>query len=187
MPNSTYIAILRGINVSGHNMIKMPALAALFEKEGFQGCKTYIQSGNVLFNLEETDEQKLSAQIKAAITSEFGFDVPVIVLSLKAMQSVLEHSPFLKSQEEDITNLHATFLYQPPAKELLEKIDAQKYLPDEFILADKTIYLHCPQGYGRTKLNNNFFESKLKVTATTRNWKTVAELVRLGNELASEG
>ncbi|CAG5067879.1 hypothetical protein DYBT9623_00606 [Dyadobacter sp. CECT 9623] len=186
MPKSTYIAILRGINVSGKNMVKMPALAAMFEQEGFENCRTYIQSGNVLFTFEETDEQELAAQITDAIANAFGYDVPVIVLKVDTMQSVFDKNPFLKAQKEDIADLYVTFLSESPALELVEKIDAQKYQPDQFVLEGNTIYIHCPQGYGRTKLNNNFFESKLKVAATTRNWKTVAELVRQGNELASQ-
>ncbi|KAA0992388.1 DUF1697 domain-containing protein [Dyadobacter aurulentus] len=186
MLRSTYVAILRGINVSGHNLIKMPALVSLLEKEGFEDCKTYIQSGNVLFNTEKADEQKVSARIKTAIENAFGYDVPVIVLSLAALRSVLEQNPFLELQHEDITKLHATFLSEIPDKEAFGKIDGDKYKPDEFILVGNTIYLFCPDGYGRTKLNNNFFENKLKVTATTRNWKTVVELVRLAEALSTQ-
>ena len=174
-----FIAVLRGINVSGKNMIKMPVLAKTFVDLGFTEVSTYLQSGNILFRSGEknTDcEQK----IRHRIDKDFGLSVPVIVFSREYLQRIREENPFAKKAEIDQNKLHVTFLSEEPSAENFEKIKADQYLPDEFILQDNVIYLFCPAGYGNTKLHNNFFENKLKVMATTRNWNTVNKLVELG-------
>ncbi len=181
---NTYIAILRGINVSGHKMIKMETLRAMFERLNFKNTKTYIQSGNVVFQSKEININKLEQKIVKEIQKEFGFEVPVIVKELDEIKIVLENNPFVNKRKEDITKLHVTFLSAEPAKDSIEKIKDMNYMPDEFILTGKAIYLFCPNGYGNTKLNNNFFENKLKVAATTRNWKTVNELVSIGKAIS---
>ncbi len=180
----TYITILRGINVSGHKMIKMEALRKMFEALNFKNVKTYIQSGNVVFQSKETNSDKLEKKIAKKIQEEFGFEVPVMVKELYEIKTVLKNNPFINKRKEDITKLHVTFLSGEPEMEAIDKIKEEQYIPDEFILAGKNIYLFCLNGYGNTKLNNNFFENKLKVVATTRNWKTVNELVLMGENIS---
>ncbi|MCE6991733.1 DUF1697 domain-containing protein [Dyadobacter sp. CY323] len=184
MARETYIAILRGINVSGSNMLKMPVLQKLLGDAGFEDVKTYIQSGNVIFNYKASETEKLARLIEKELNDQLKMTVPVIVLDLETVRKVFEHNPFLKSRNEENANLHVTFLSDSPDLEKVSKIETEKYLPDEFIFSGNAIYLFCPDGYGKTKLNNNFFENKLKQKATTRNWKTVTELVRLGEEVA---
>lgn len=99
------------------------------------------------------------------------------------MKKVMASNPFLKQKGTDIERLFVTFLADTPNKTEKDKIEKLDYSPDNFIMNGKEIYLYCPNGYGRTKLNNNFFENKLKVTATTRNWNTVNKLVEMGEEL----
>lgn len=179
-----YISILRGINVSGHKMIKMEELTSLFKSLDFKNVKTYIQSGNVVFQAIETDVHKLAKRIEEKISERFGFEVPVLVKGKKELEAVLQNNPFAKSKDKDVLKLHVTFLSHEPDKSYIDKINQLQYLPDEFVIEGSVIYLYCPNGYGNTKLNNNFFESKLKVTATTRNWKTVNELVNMANMLS---
>ena len=107
-----------------------------------------------------------------------------MVKELDEIADVLENNPFVNKRKEDITKLHVTFLSHEPEHSFLDKIKDLKYASDEFILFGKNVYLFCPDGYGNTKLSNNFFESKLKVTATTRNWKTINELMVLGKSVA---
>ena len=173
------VAILRGINVSGKNMIKMPALTNMLKEIGFHSVKTYLQSGNVIFKSQSTKPEDFAKQISDRIQKEFGLKVPVIVISGSYLQKVRDSNPFVKRNDIDLTKLHVTFLSEEPASENESKINAEQYLPDEFVVEKRTVYLHCPGSYGETKLNNNFFENKLKVTATTRNWKTVNALVEL--------
>ena len=180
---STYISILRGINVSGHKMIKMEALRKLFGDLNFKNTQTYIQSGNVIFQDKNTKCEILEKKIAKGIKDEFGFDVPVLVKEVEEVKSVLKNNPFVNKRKEDITRLHVTFLSHEPDKAIIEKIGEGQYASDEFIVFGKAIYLFCPNGYGNTKLSNNFFENKLKVIATTRNWKTVNELVTIAEKI----
>ena len=179
----TYIAILRSINVSGKNMIKMNELTALFESTGFKKVKTYIQSGNVIFQAGVKDISQLEKLIQQKIKEQFGLDVPVMVKTKDYLAGVIEGNLFIKRSDVDTSRLHVTFLSEAPNQTNADKIKPEQYLPDEFIIIGSAIYLYCPSGYGNTKLNNNFFESKLKVTATTRNWKTVNELFNLASSI----
>jgi uncharacterized protein (DUF1697 family) len=160
-------------------VIKMEALRKLYSDLGFQNIKTYIQSGNVLFQHSKSNQQDLEKKISEKIAAEFNFKVPVIVKNIDEMKSVLQNNPFTKKKNIDALKLHVTFLSHEPEQSYVDNIKAINFSPDEFFLLGNIIYLHCPNGYGNSKLNNNFFESKLKVLATTRNWKTVNELVAL--------
>ncbi|MCL5992285.1 MAG: DUF1697 domain-containing protein [Bacteroidetes bacterium] len=178
----TYISILRGINVSGQKKIQMADLKALYEELKLKEVITYIQSGNVIFKAEKKlSGTELSKRIEKKIFEKYNFDVPVIIRTISEMKKVLSVNPFLKQKGIDIESLYVTFLAETPMKADLEKIVKLDYTPDKFIIIGKEVYLHCPNGYGRTKLNNNFFENKLKVAATTRNWNTVNKLVEMGD------
>lgn len=100
------------------------------------------------------------------------------------MISIIKSNPFLNRKNIDITKLHVTLLADEPAQANIDKLKDMHYEPDEFILCEREIYLYCPNGYGITKLNNNFFENKLKVTATTRNWKTMNELLSITENIS---
>ena len=176
---TTYISILRGINVSGKSIIKMDALRKMFIDTGFENVQTYIQSGNVIFKTKKISASQLEKKISSEIEKQFGLKVPVLVIELGELKRVVKNNPFANDKSKDTDFFHVTFLSEKPAKENMDKIFAANFLPNEFIAIDKTIYLYCPNGYGNTKINNNFFENKLKLTATTRNWKTVNELVRI--------
>lgn len=172
----TQIAILRGINVSGQKKIIMTELKELFQTLGFVNVQTYIQSGNIVFQSNETN---LALTIKEAIHDRFTFDVPVQVILGEAMQAMMTENPFLSNNQLDEKFLHYTFLESVPSHELVDQLKEQEFPGEEFQLVGKVVYLYCPNGYGRAKLNNNFLERKLKVSATTRNHKTVNKLVEL--------
>lgn len=174
----TYISILRGINVGGHKLIKMQALTKLYEDLGFKNVKTYIQSGNVVFQAIQTDSTLLEKLISQKITEVFAFEVPIIVRLQKEIAKIYKSNPFINDKHYDVSVLHVTFLSQKPKQADVAKITGD-FGNDEFIISDKAIYLHCPNGYGNTKLTNTFFENKLKVSATTRNWKTTTELLNM--------
>jgi uncharacterized protein (DUF1697 family) len=179
----TYISILRGINVSGHRMIKMNDLKALCAELGFQQVQTYIQSGNIIFLHRKADPQKLSARLKQAIAQKFDFDVPVITLARKELDEVIQANPFIQDPSKDPKFLHVTFLSEKGDPSAFDLLAAADYQPDCLALRSRSIYLYCPGGYGTSKLTNGFFERKLKITATTRNWKTTQELLRLSSEI----
>ena len=178
----TYISMLRGINVSGQKPVKMDQLRRMFEALGFTQVKTYVQSGNVVFQAKKGSPADLSRKIEAGILAEFGFDVPVVSKTAEEIGHAIQNNPFLKEKAIDPTKLHVTFLSGAPAKPALEKLSALAAEPDRFYSHASEIYLHCPNGYGRTKLSNNALEKLLSLRATTRNWKTVNELYRMATE-----
>jgi uncharacterized protein (DUF1697 family) len=182
----TYISILRGINVSGQKLIKMSDLQELFSALGYKNIKTYIQSGNVIFQSTKKNTAALATEISKAITANYQFTVPVLVKSKQEIEETIKHNPFVKRTNIDLSKLHVTFLSATPDAALVSKIADINYDDDEFIVDENIVYLHCPKTYGNTKLSNNYFENKLKVTATTRNWKTVNELFSIA-EKTSEG
>jgi len=179
----TIISILRGINVSGKNKIPMAELKALYEKAGFKNVTTYIQSGNVVFSVDKKEINTLPEKIQQLIFKKYGFTVPVIIRTVDEIESIIKKNPLLKVKGIDVEKLHVTFLSAYSSEQALEKIKAYDYKPDEFIIVEREVFISCPNGYGNTKLSNTFFENKLKVTATTRNWRTVNELLRLGNAI----
>lgn len=173
------VSFLRGINVSGKKLIAMEDLRALYGDLGFTNVESYIQSGNVVFESEEADSQAIAQMISDKITEAYNFTVPVIVRTAEEIRDVIEDNPFLREMYIEEDRLHVTFLAEAPKPELAEKMHDQKFQPERFAVHHKEVYLYCPNGYGNTKLNNNFFESKLKVSATTRNWKTVNKLAEM--------
>jgi len=175
----TYISILRGINITGHRIIKMEALRAMYAKLGYTAIQTYIQSGNVIFRCEKASPHEIGMEISEAIESNFGFDVPVIVLDRDELSQIISDNPYVKEESKDSSKVHVTFLSDFPDKEKFKLIPEGDYQGDQLYLVDRAIYVYCPNGYGNTKLNTNFFESKLKVKATCRNWKTTLELLRI--------
>lgn len=177
---NTYIAILRGINVSGQKKILMKELVHHLESLGFTNVRTYIQSGNVIFESEQ--EEKLQLLIENKIKAVYSFDVPVQVHEAEYFVHVLENNPFLVNNDVDEKFLHVTFLGDAPDSQLADVLEELKFGSDEFVINEREVYLYCPNGYGKTKLTNTFFERKLKVSTTTRNWKTVTNLVALSHQ-----
>ena len=178
---ATWTSILRGINVSGHKSVKMDALRKSYEALGFQNVATYVQSGNVIFTSENNEEDALAETIMQQIEKDFGFEVPVIVLSADKLNCIIDNNPFVKSDKEE-RFLYVTFLASKPKKFDLHAIEEKKRTSEEILITDDAVYLYCPSGYGRTKLNNNFLEKKLQVRATTRNWKTTNVLLNMAHQ-----
>lgn len=176
----TFISILRGINVSGQKKILMADLKSLYESQKFSDVSTYIQSGNVSFKTnEKLSDVQLAQKIEKAIYKKYSFEVPVIIRNEDELIKITSSNPFLKEKSIDIKKLHVTFLSQIPDNAEIKNITEVDYSPDRFIITGKEIYLHIPESYGETKLSNNFFEKKLKVKATTRNWNTVNQLLEM--------
>lgn len=181
---TTYIALLRGINVSGHHKIKMTELKQLFLDLGYHDVSTYIQSGNVIFKSYIKEPILIEDTIISAISKHFGHTIKVLILTKNELTTIFNSNPFLaKDPTMDISKLYVTILNKKADLARIPHIEIHiETSDDEFQLIENTIYLHCPKGYGNTKLNNNLFEKKLQVTATTRNWKTISKLVELSNQ-----
>ena len=175
-----FISILRGINVSGQNRILMTDLKILYERLTFEDVTTYIQSGNVIFKTAlELSNQELAKKIEQAIYDKYNFVVPVIIRSLEEIKDIISSNPFIEEGDINTEKLHVTFLAEKPNETYLQSINNVDYPPDKLIIKNKEVFLYCPGSYGETKLSNKFFENKLRVSATTRNWKTINKLFEI--------
>jgi len=179
---TTFVALLRGINVGGRNTIPMSELKALFSSLGLDDVSTYIQSGNVVFRSASGDERDVAAKIEARIAEIFGIDVTVVLRTPEALAKIADGNPFLK-RGVDPSKLHVAFLDRPSAADAVARLDPGRSPPDEFSVDGREIYLHLPNGVGRSKLTIDYFERQLGVRATVRNWRTLLKL----RELSSSG
>ena len=183
----TLISMLRGINVSGQKTIRMAELKAFYESLGYTRVTTYVQSGNVVFDCLDQDVSALAGSLEKEFARRFGFSVGVVVRHSTDFGRVIASNPFITHRNEDPHRLHVTFLSALPSavalNNLKESKDSKEPIDttDEYSLSGTEIFLFCPNGYGKTKLSNRFFEEKLSVLATTRNWKTVTALYSLAN------
>ena len=173
-----YIALLRGVNVSGQKKIPMADLGDLLSKEKLENVQTYIQSGNVVFQSLEKKKEILETKIHKAIKSYFGFDVPVLVKSPMELQQIFNDCPF---PEEQKINSYFIMLYSVADIVLVDKISKLTYTNEVFKITDNCVYFYYSIGYGKAKFSNNFFERKLKVTATARNYNTMVKLLSLSS------
>ncbi|GMV40575.1 MAG: hypothetical protein AMXMBFR64_22910 [Myxococcales bacterium] len=169
-----WASVLRGLNVAGARPVSMAALRGVYEGLGFRNVRTYVQSGNVVFQGPPDERDALEARIQAALGETLGLpDVDVFLRARDELERLVRANPFL-AIESDPTKLHATF-HGPPTREPPAPVSGR----DTFVLGDGAVYVHCPDGYGRTKLNNAWFERALGTRATTRNWRTVTALLDL--------
>jgi len=170
---SVFIVLLRGINVGGHNRIKMADLKQSFLSLGYSKVTSYLQSGNVIFATTNNKETSfLENQIQEQILKDFNLNISSIVLTKKALLNIYSNNPFLNDEKLEIQKLYIAFLNKNPDLKEFKSILEKEY-SEEMIIQDRVIYLYYTYGYGKSKVNNNFFESKLNVAATTRNWKTI--------------
>lgn len=179
---NSYVLLLRGINVSGQKKVLMSDLKQMLERLNLENIKTYIQSGNVVFSSVETSKLVLEKNIGDAIVETFRFVVPLMLLTKKDFIKIKNEAPFVSSETLDNKNDYFVILKDAPEIELSKKLKSESYPNETFILKENCIYLICKNGYGKAKCNNNFFEKKLKVKATTRNFKTMKKLVEMLEE-----
>jgi uncharacterized protein (DUF1697 family) len=170
---TVHISLLRGINVGGQNKIRMAELRALYESLGFEGVETYLQSGNVVFEADEADEEAVSQEIEAAIGRAWGYTVAVLMRRPADIVRIVAGNPFLTERGEDPAKLYVTFLHAGAGEIDASGLNGTEGGDDEYVVGEREVFVFCPGGRGRTKLTNIFFERKLSVPATTRNWKTV--------------
>ncbi len=169
-----YAAFLRGINIGGRT-IPMPELSAMFTAAGATDVATYIQSGNVVFT-KSGSLGDLAAKVERAIEKRTGFSAPVIVRSEDELRSLLERAPFADPKGAKPA-LHVVLLAHEPTKAQIGKLDANRSPGDEFRVVGKDVYLLCPDGYGKSKLTNAYFDQRLETTSTVRNFRTIQTMI----------
>jgi uncharacterized protein (DUF1697 family) len=180
MPDSVYIALLRGINVGG-KMLKMADLKAIANSLGFMDVATYLQSGNLIFRAPKADDGALATRISKAILDEARLEVHIIVRTIEAWSAVVANNPFPEATAHPKT-LHAFILDRQPDAEKVAAFAERDFQPERWKIVGDTLYLHTPQGFGISKLGN-FVERALKVPMTARNWNTVLALDAMAKEI----
>ncbi len=176
---TTHLALLRGINVSGHNIIKMESLKSTLEAIGFQNVQTYIQSGNVFVNTEEENAAAVGFKIKQEIFKAFGHEVPVVVIGKADLEACLQNNPFLKEKDFDIKKLYVAFISTTLRIDSINDLKMSQVKPDEASIDTNRIYIKYAVGAAKTRFDQKYIEKKLNVTATIRNWNTVKQLLQL--------
>ncbi len=179
MTKTKHLALLRGINVSGHNMIKMDALQKMLENMGFQNVETYIQSGNVFVDSEDDNAASVGFKIKQEISKVFGYDVPAVMVSKKDLELCLKNNPFLKEKECDTKKLYVAFISKELSPLALNDLKISNFKPDEAAIDSSRIYVKYAVGAGKTRLDQKYIEKKLNAVATMRNWNTVTKLLEM--------
>lgn len=175
---NTFIVLFRGINVSGQKKIKMAELKKHLQDIGLASVETYIQSGNLIVQTT-WDVATLNQTIIKKIEKEYGFSVELITKLPADLHNIIQKNPY---SQKDLQRLYVTFLSQIPTNDKVLALRQVDYYPEEYVLHNDVIYFYSPFGYGKAKMNNNFFENKLKVSATTRNWKTVNKLLEMSKD-----
>ena len=176
----TYIALFRGINVGGNNILPMKELKALLESLKLQNVRTYIQSGNVLFQCEEQNKTSITKKISNAIENSHGFKPQVLLLATEELAGAISNNPFPEAETEPKT-LHLFFLVSAAIKPNFEKLDNSKSETEQYKLVGSVFYLHAPDGIGRSKLAVKV-EKSLGVSATGRNWRTVQKIMEMSKK-----
>jgi len=177
------ISMLRGVNVGGHNKIKMDALRALYESLKLRGAQTYVQSGNVIFRTEERDIALLTKRIEDGIERKFGFRPDVILRTAAEMREVILRNPFAKRRGIEPGKLLVTFLGSDPGAEAREKILQIKCDPEELRIEGREIYIYFPNGAGQSKLDWAGLGKMLKTPATGRNWNSVTKMLEMAEKM----
>ena len=179
----TYISFLRGVNMTGHNSIKMTHLSELFIKIGIKDAETFIQSGNVIFcEIGEIPPFDLTVKIEQAILKRFNYVIPVMIRTRKELTDLFTSNPFLEEPDFDPSKMAVIFLHEKPSDNQIRKVEDVDYPPDKFKIIGREIYTYCPNGFGRTKIYTNFFEKKMGVSGTARNWKTITTLLAIAEK-----
>jgi uncharacterized protein (DUF1697 family) len=173
----TWIALLRGINVVGRNKVSMTALAALLEQSGFESVRTYLQSGNVVFNSASRSPRKTATHIGELVSERFGCTPRVLVVSSRELATAIRNNPF-RAAERNHKSLHLYFLFEKPPRTDLASLARIADGRSRFSLRDRILYFSTPDGYARSALRPKI-ERMLGANATARNWRTVNELLRL--------
>ena len=174
-----HLALLRGINVSGHNMIKMDALKTTLEVVGFTNVETYIQSGNVFVESDEESAFGVGFKIKQEIFKTFGHDVPTIVIGKNDLELCFKNNPFLKGKDVDTKKLYVAFISKELSSSAINELKISQFKPDEAVIDGNKIFIKYDVGAGKTRLDQKYIEKKLNVTATIRNWNTITKLLEM--------
>ncbi len=178
---NTYIALLRGINVGGHNKLPMKDLRVLFEGAGCNNVRTYIQSGNIVFEASNALAARVPETIGTAINARFGYTIPVVTRTAASLATAVANNPYA-DLDTDERFLAVAFLADEPDAAQIASLEHDRFAPDIFTVAGREIYLHYPNGVARSKLTNAYFDRRLGTVSTVRNWRTTRQLLEMSRD-----
>lgn len=176
---TTFVSLFRGINVGGHQSVRMDELKELHASLGLQEVETYIQSGNVVFTSDDADVTQLRRKIEEGFAQKFGFQVNVMVRTADEFNAMIENNPFQNQPMKESKWVVVMFLATHPVSTALEDIQKTYTGPEELYIVGQEAYIYYPDGIGRSKLSNTFLEKKLQTRGTARNWNTVLRLQKM--------
>ncbi len=179
----TYISLLRGINVGGQRKLPMDTLREIFAQAGFSNVRTYVQSGNAIFDSTETDPRLITTRLEQHIEQVCGYQVKVFIRRSGDFKTILEHNPFLAERNIDTKSLHVSFIYLPVDEATWSKLVLPANIPDRYARGESVIYTYYPNGYARAKISAAYFERALGVPTTDRNWNTVNALYNMAMQV----
>ena len=175
----THVALLRGINVGGHARVVMADLRRLCEHLGHREVRTYVQSGNVVFESGETDTDMLATELAGRLATELGFAPAVVVRTAGEIADVVAANPFPDAADVDPTTVHVAFLSAQPTDPGAYAVDATAHAPEQVVVGDRVLYLYLPDGIGRSRLAADLTRRRTGVEMTVRNWRTVGRLLAM--------
>ena len=180
---NVYISMLKGINVGGQKQLRMESLRESYEGLGFSRVRSYVQSGNIIFESPENNPSNLVKRLEDQIEQVYGYHIAVFIRQPNEIQRILAGNPFINAGNADLSKLHVTFLYHFPSEPWWSEMASPRDSTDEFARSEMAIYLYCPNGYAKTRLSNSFFERRLGMPVTTRNWNTVNALYKIATAI----
>lgn len=178
----THICLVRGINVGGHNIVKMAAWRTLYESLGFTRVRTLLQSGSILFNSPDNPPRAaLAERLSAAFTAHFGFSVDHILRNGSELRAAMDANPFPDAATMAPNHLLVTFLAGPPSPDAPARLAALDTGTERVCLIGEVLYVHFQNGAGRSILDPARMNRALGVTGTARNWNSLGKLVAMAN------
>lgn len=179
MDVSTYIALLRGINVGGHNRLAMADLRGVLADLGHGDVRTYVQSGNAVFTSTRTDPEAIGAALRQRLGTDFDVSPTVMVRTAEDLAAIVQANPFAEQAQQEPTTVHVAFLSSQPTDATALGVDPDEYAPEQLALGDRVVYLHLPGGMGRSRLATDLGKRRSGVEMTVRNWRTVSKLLEM--------
>ncbi|MGA2448756.1 MAG: DUF1697 domain-containing protein [Polyangiaceae bacterium] len=185
-PESTFVAMLRGVNVGGKHVLPMRDLVTMFHDAGCSHASAYIQSGNVVFRARASVASRVPDAVQRAIHARYKFGARPVVRTAEDLQRIAGDNPYL-TWDRDGRTLHVAFLADAPTMDRVAALDRHRSPPDEFVVLGSEVYLRCPNGMAHSKLTNQYFDATLSTTSTVRNWRTVLKLAELAERARAAG
>lgn len=172
----TYVALLRAVNLAGHNMVGMADLRELCGGLGFQDARSLLQSGNLVFGATGATSAKLEAALQAGAKKRLGLETDFFVRAAKEWEAIIAGNPFPREAKDDPGHLVAMFLKDAPGKQSAAALRDAIAGRERFEIVGRQAYFVYPDGIGRSKLTTALIEKKLGTRGTGRNWNTVLKL-----------